>query len=69
MVSNLEMMLRSPPLDGARGSIRELEALIGLGVSASTRFAIDSCPTELYVFGWGGSCTPLDHIRFQVHVK
>jgi len=69
MVSNLKMMLRAPLHDGARGSTGELEVLIGLGVSASTQYAFDSYPSDLHVVGWGGSCTPIEHIRSNPHVK
>lgn len=44
MVSNVQIKLRAPQHDGAHGSTKELEVLIGLGVSASTLCAFDSCP-------------------------
>ncbi len=69
MVSNSEMMLRTPTLYGVHGSQWELKVFIGLGVSTSTHCAFDSCPTDRHVVGWGGSCTPLQHIRSKLHVK
>ncbi len=69
MVFNDQSILRAPEQFGAGDSARELEVLTGLGVSASTQYAFDSCPTELYVSGWGDSCTSLQHIRSKSSVK
>jgi len=69
MVFNDQLVLRAPQQFGACSSTWELEVLIGLGISASTRCAFDSCPAEHHVVGWGGSRTHIEHIRSNSNVK
>ena len=68
-VFRIQFGLQAPQHCGACGSTKELEVLVGLGVSASTLSAFSSGPTNLHGVGWGGSCTPTEYIRSNPPVK